>query len=179
MSRQDSRVYKHYNRTCGLGPAYFKKYLEGTACLPTLEYYYKLYEPDGTTPVYSLTQNSTNNGSYSGIATLFGTNKDYTQFNTNQLFTFLGTKNPSKTISAGVTIPSVYYEVIRLQVEPFSINDIEGVVKYLDESDNKETSVDKIELDITVAEGIFNGYTKMTIFINNNVPDHIRKVIIQ
>lgn len=175
---QANRIYNYYSQTCGLGPEYFKDYLIGTACRPPLEFYYKLYEQDGETPVYSFTQHTTDNGLYSGIVTLFGTNKNYKTFNTNELFSFLGTKIPSKTIATGVNIPSVYHEVINLQVEPFDDNSIVGTSKYFDESTELETTKKIIEYSVTIATGIFNGYNKITLFTNNDDPQYTRKVVI-
>jgi hypothetical protein len=177
MSYQGNRVYGYYNARCGLGPAYFVDYLKGNACRPSLEYYYKLYLDDGA-DAYTSTQITTDNSSYAGIVNTYSTSSDYTTFNTANLFTFNGIKNPSATIEGGITIPSTYYEIITLQTEPYNTNIIEGSVNYIDESSSLETSVPVLNVNVSVAKGIFEGYSKMTLYLDNTDPRYTRKVII-
>jgi len=177
MSNQANRIYGYYNARCNLGPEYFIPYVKGYACRPPLEYYYKLYLDNGD-HAYTSTSKTTSSGAYAGIVNTYSITPDYKTFITSNLFTFNGIKNPSGTIEPGVTIPSTYYEVAALQTEPFNINIIEGTVNYIDESSSLETSVPELNVNVTIAKGIFEGYTNMTIYLNNQDTRYIRKVVI-
>lgn len=177
MSNQANRIYGYYNARCNLGPEYFIPYLKGYACRPPLEYYYKLYLDTGD-PAFTSSERTSPTGAYAGITNLYSTSKDYTTFNTDNLFTFNGLRNPSGTIEQGVTIPATYQETIILQVYPYETNTIEGVVNYIDNSSGFQTSIPILNTNVVIAKGIFEGYTNMTLYLDNQDSRATRKVVI-
>jgi len=176
MSNQANRIYGYYNARCNLGPEYFIPYLKGYACRPPLEYYYKLYLNSGD-PAYTASERTSPTGAYAGIVNLYTTSKDYTTFNTDNLITFEGVRNPAGTIEPGVTIPATYHETMVLQVYPYETNIIEGTANYLDSASNLPTSIPLLNFNVTVAKGIFEGYTNLTLYLNNQ-GSYTRKVVI-
>jgi hypothetical protein len=173
------RVYSFYNQTCGLGPSNFNNWLDGKVCpSKKMTLYYRL----STEPVHDISSNSSNTNfvtdpsinTYRGISNRYMTNSDFTTYNTN-ILTFIGYRTPSnELLIPEMRVPDMYNETISINIEPYQDNFIQATANYIDTGTGLATTNPFIDYKVSIATGIFNGFTNMRInFYNNgNPPGH-------
>lgn len=88
---------------------------------------------------------------------------DYSQ-NTTDIITFEGIRTPG---DKSLNLPNLYNERVNIISKSYQENFIEGVANYIDPGLGFETEIESITYNVTTATGKFEGYTKITIYIDN------------
>ena len=176
MSNQGARIYSYYNATCGLGPQYFVKYLQGDVCpqRKMVLYYRITVSPTDISDNASRTKFDTTPSApdiYRGISNRYMTERNFIDYNTN-ILTFVGSRTPKNpTLPSNLQVPDIYNETVNISIEPYESNYIQASANYLDDGSGFETTVSSVNYTVTAASGIFEGFTNVKIdFFNNGDP---------
>ena len=176
MSGNISRVYAYYNQSCGLGPQYFNNWVNGTICPSRkMTMYYRL----STEPGYDASGNASSTdfvtvpvvNTYRGIENRYMTESDYQTYNSN-IITFIGYRTPANpTLPSNMQVPDIYNETVSINMQPYNDNFIQATANYLDTGTGFATTVPFIDYKVSIASGIFSGFTNMRInFYNDGNP---------
>jgi hypothetical protein len=183
MSNQANRIYSYYSATCGLGPQYFVKYLQGDVCPQRkMVLYYRLtISPTDISDNASRTTFVTDPSApdiYRGISNRYMTERNFIDYNTN-ILTFVGSRTPKNptltpTLPPNLQVPDIYNETVNISIEPYESNYIQASANYLDDGSTFETTVSSVNYTVTAASGIFEGFTNVKIdyFNNGNPPGY-------
>jgi len=108
---------------------------------------------------------------YRGLTNCYMTESDFQTYNKN-ILTITGYRTPANaTVPSNIRVPDMYNETICINVEPYNDNFIQATANYIDTGTGFETMVPFIDYKVSIASGIFNGFTNMRInFYNDGNP---------
>lgn len=108
---------------------------------------------------------------YRGITNCYMTESNYETYNKN-ILTFIGYRTPANaTLPPNIRVPDLYNETVSINVEPYNDNFIQATANYIDEGTGFATTVPFIDYKVSMASGIFNGFTNIRVnFYNDGKP---------